>query len=295
MNQDKARAPPYWIATRAGDVSILHSEHPVLGRSITDGETFPTDHGGGNRSRGQGEGFMRKLLTFCATILTLLFSVQASAQEISRLSAQFLRFDRTETASAVAACGPGVVRTGCPAVPTPGSGGRRVYSKSVFVPNTSGTPVLYVTISAVGDNHGGESNYLSCNVDGPGGVGNAATVCNPENPSGAAVDGAPPGWVTLTHHFAYETKYGSNGKTGQSAGDGGGGTSDEHDNDYYYTWCKPVRPGTHIINLRLGNFSGGTTTVPTGTLVFFEKAFVYIDASGNPPFGACNKAVIPTS
>ena len=28
--------------------------------------------------------------------------------------------------------------------------------------------------------------------------------------------------------------------------------------------------------------------------VFFEKAFVYIDVSANPPFGACNKAVIPT-
>jgi hypothetical protein len=114
------------------------------------------------------------------------------------------------------------------------------------------------------------------------------------------VDGAPPGWVTLTHHFAYESKYGSNGLTGQSGGDGGGGTSDEHDNDYYYTWCKPVRPGTHVINLRLGNFSGpavgGVTKVPPnsgGNLVFFEKAFVYIDVSGNPPFGSCNKAVIP--
>jgi hypothetical protein len=240
---------------------------------------------------------MKKYLTLGAIVFATLLSAQAYAQEISRLSAQFLRFNRTETSSNVAACGPGVVRTGCPTTftPPPGSGGRRVYSQSVFVPFTSGTPVLYVTISAIGDNHGGESNYVSCNVDGPGGVGNLGTVCNPESPSGAAVDGAPPGWVTLTHHFAYESKYGSNGKTGQSSGDGGGGTSDMHDNDYYYTWCKPVRPGTHVVNLRLGNFSGSTSPVPGGTLVFFEKAFVYIDVSGNPPFGACNRAVIPAN
>jgi hypothetical protein len=122
----------------------------------------------------QKRGVMKKFLTFVAAILAMSLSAQAYAQDIQRLSAQFLRFDRTETTSSTAACGPGAVRSGCPSSPTPGSGGTLVYSHSVFAPFTfsstgANSDVLYVTISAVGDNHGGESNYLSCNIDGPGG------------------------------------------------------------------------------------------------------------------------------
>jgi len=220
-----------------------------------------------------------------------MLPAQAWAVTMSRISAEFLRFDDTESFTAIAACGPDTpTRSGCSAASTPGSGGKLVYSKSIFTPG--GTKVLYVTISAVGDNHGGESNYVSCNIDGPSGVGNKTTVCNPLPVAvGTSVDAAPEGWTTLTHHFAYNTDYGSNGLVGLFSGDGGGGTSDEHDNDYYYTWCKPITTGSHTINLRMGNKTGTTSSsFGEATTVFFEKAFIFIDVSDAPPFGACSAA-----
>jgi hypothetical protein len=219
-------------------------------------------------------------------VLTVFLFVAAGAfaQEISRLSAQFKNFDGTETTTNLAATGTAT---------NPGTGGALVYSRSVFVPFLAGgRPVLYVTISAVGDNHNGESNFISCNIDGPGGVGTVSTVCNP-TPSRSGVDLAPPGWIGLTHHFSYETTYTSNGLTGLSGGDGGGGTSDEHDNAYYYTWCKRVQPGTRVVNLRLGNHTGPTVCTGCGgrnNNVFFEKAFFYIDVSAALPNGACSPA-----
>ncbi len=235
---------------------------------------------------------MKKTLALLAAVFAVLLAAHAYAQEINRLSAQFKNFGPgscpsppcigDETLSNTAATGSSAV---------PGTGGVLVYSKTVFVPYLN-TPsnVLYVTISAIGDNHKGESNFLSCNVDGGGGVGSLSTVCSP-TPLSTGIDLAPPGWVGLTHHFAYETTYGSNGSTGLSSGDGGGGTSDEHDNDYYYTWCKPISPGIHTINLRLGNHSGPSSVVPGGnTFVFFEKAFFYIDVTQSPVLGACSKA-----
>jgi hypothetical protein len=223
---------------------------------------------------------MKKSLALLAGVLAVLFAAHAYAQEINRLSAQFRNFNGTETFTNVAATGTSTV---------PGTGGSLVYAKTVFVPylNTP-TNVLYITISAIGDNHAGESNFLSCNVDAPSGLPTAPSqVCNP-TPTSTGVDLAPPGWVGLTHHFAYQSLYGSNGATGLSGGDGGGGTSDEHDNDYYYTWCKPITPGIHTIYLRLGNHSGASSPVPAAnTDVFFEKAFFYIDVTQAPVLGAC--------
>ena len=227
---------------------------------------------------------MKKSRMVALTVFSLFLAVGASAQEIQRLSAQFKNFNGTESATNVAASGSATV---------PGTGGTLVYTKAVFVPFLSGGEVMYVTISAVGDNHFGESNFLSCNVDGPSGVGSLSTVCNP-TPTSVGVDLAPPGWVGMTHHFQYDTvsgcagcvvQYTSNGVPGQTAGDGGGGQGDEHDNDYYYTWCKPISPGTHVVNLRLGNKTGLFSNV-----VFFEKAFIFIDVSAAPPFGACTKS-----
>jgi hypothetical protein len=233
---------------------------------------------------------MKKCVTAVTAVFVVLLAAQAYAQDIQRLSAQFLDFAGSETASNVGAC-PNSALASCGGTTVPGTGGSLAYSTSVFVPFSSGPQTMYVTISAVGDNHSGQSNYVSCNVDGPTGVGTATTVCNPQNvPS---VDGAPPGWVTLTHHFAYDVPdYISDGvkhttSSAISGGDGGGGTGDMHDNDYYYTWCKRVTPGTHTINLRLGNHSGPSSPVSSNNFVFFEKAFVYIDVSPNPPFGAC--------
>jgi len=227
---------------------------------------------------------MKKHRIVLLAVSLLLIATGALAQEISRLSAQFKNFDGTETTTAVAATGTASV---------PGTGGALAYSKAVFVPFLSGGQVMYITISAVGDNHNGESNFISCNIDGPGGVGSLATVCNP-TPTSFGVDIAPPGWIGLTHHFGYEVTYTSNGLTGLSSGDGGGGTSDEHDNAYYYTWCKRVSAGGHTVNLRLGNHTGPTVCpgcAGANNNVFFEKAFFYIDVSATPPFGACTKGM----
>jgi hypothetical protein len=225
-----------------------------------------------------------KLKTLLLTMFSVFLAVGGFAQEIQRLSAQFKNFDGTETHSNVAAA-------------ATGAGGSLVYTKSVFVPFLSGGQVMYITISAVGDNHFGESNFVSCNVDGPGGVGSVATVCNP-TPFTSGIDLAPAGWVGMTHHFKYDTviggacaaggcvvSYTSNGVSGLTGGDGGGGQGDEHDNDYYYTWCKPIAAGSHTINLRLGNKTG-----KAADNVYFEKAFIFIDVSAAPPFGACTKS-----
>jgi hypothetical protein len=206
----------------------------------------------------------------------MFLAVGAFGQELQRLSAQFKNFDGTETRSNVAATGTSSV---------PGTGGTLVYQKVVNVPLLSGGAVVFVTLSAVGDAHFGESNFLSCNVDGPGGTGSSGSICAP-TPTVTGIDLAPPGWVGMAHHFEYNTTYCSNGTCGLTVGDGGGGTGDEHDNDYYYTWCKRVNPGLHTINLRLGNKSG----LPNNN-VFFEKAFFYIDI-GNPPFGVCTQSSI---
>jgi hypothetical protein len=237
---------------------------------------------------------MRKYLTLLAAGFVVLLATQAHAQAIQRLSAQYLRFDGSESASATAATG------FSPAVP--GTGGVRVYSKAVFVPFSSGPQTLYVTLSAIGDDHGGQPNFMSCNVDAPGGVPSVASqVCNP-TPTTGGIDLAPPGWLTLAHHFDYDiSEYVDSGviHTGcgpASCGDGGGGLGDEHDNDYYYTWCKPIATGTHTINIRMGNKTGTTpSSFGEDTTVFFEKAFVFVDVSPAPPFGGCNAAVIPSS
>ena len=236
---------------------------------------------------------MRKYFAVVASAIVVLVAAQAYAQNIQRLSAEYLRFNGTESSSTTKATGTALV---------PGTGGVRVYAKAVFVPFSSGPQTLYVTLSAIGDDHGGQPNFMSCNVDAPGGVPTAPSqVCNP-TPTTGGVDEAPPGWLTLAHHFDYDiSEYVSAGSihsgcTPATCGDGGGGLGDEHDNDYYYTWCKPIGAGVHTINIRMGNATGtASSSFKEGTTVFFEKAFVYLDVSPAPPFGACSAAVIPTS
>jgi len=234
---------------------------------------------------------MRKCLALLAVFGALL-ATEAHAQVLQRLSAQFLRFDGSETSSTTAATG---------TLAVPGTGGILAYTSGVFVPFASGPQTLYVTLSAVGDDHGGQPNYISCNVDAgaPGGVPTAASqVCEASTATG--VDTAPPGWITMAHHFDYNiSQYVDaanvfSGCTPASCGNGGGGLGDEHDNAYYYTWCKPIFTGTHIINLRMGNKTGiKRSRFGENTTVFFEKATVYIDVSDAPPFGPCTRAFIP--
>src|SRR5260370_27438593 len=134
---------------------------------------------------------MRKSVVVLAALCAVFFTAQAYAQGIERLSAEYLRFDGSETSSNVKATGTSTI---------PGTGGNRVYSKTVFVPyisNSFGNPLLYITISPVGANHGGESNFLSCNVSGPARARSPGPVSKP-TPTTNRVHEAPPGWATLT-------------------------------------------------------------------------------------------------
>ena len=69
------------------------------------------------------------------TFFTLFLAAQGYSQAIERLSAQFLRFDVSETSCQAASAT-------CPAAVAGGTGGRLVYSHPVFVPLLSGSPVL---------------------------------------------------------------------------------------------------------------------------------------------------------
>ena len=222
---------------------------------------------------------MRK--TYCTLLVTVvagLMAAQAYGQAIERVSAQYLRFDVSETA-----CQAGT--TSCPAAVAGGTGGRLVYSHSVFVPLLSGSPVLYVSFAAQADQHGGSAEFISCNIDG-------TVLCN-AGTGGAG--GAPTGWVNVGHHFQYQgVSYCSglnSNSCGLTSGDGGGGTGDQHDNTLYAHWCVHVSPGTHTVNLRLANAATGSVN-PAGVanVVFFEAAHIFIDASQPAPGNDCTKA-----
>jgi hypothetical protein len=198
----------------------------------------------------------RKLKNLVIPVLVALFVAgfvmpSANGQSpIKRFSAEFKNFDNTETTTALAV--PGIA----------------VYDKTITV--GSDTNTLYVTISAVGDTHLGNGEFLSCNIDG--------VFCNP----GAGLSaGAPAGWITVSKHFNYDNVT-YNG--GLSAGDGGGGTGDQHDNAIYYTWCAPVTPGVHTVEIRqASSLTGGGAG--NNNNVFFEAAHFYID--GSKPVSAC--------
>jgi len=214
---------------------------------------------------------MRKpiLMTFFATFL----AVQVYGQAIERLSAQYLRFDVTETACVAGSAS-------CPAAVAGGTGGKLVYSHPVFVPLLSGAPVLYVSFASQADTHGGVAEFLSCNIDG--------LLCN-AGTGGAG--GAPTGWVNASHHFDYQTTYCTGSACGLSGGDGGGGAGDEHDNALYAHWCVHVSPGTHTVNLRLAtNTTAPVNPAGVGNVAFFEAAHIFVDASQPPPGSDCTKA-----
>jgi len=208
------------------------------------------------------------------TVSVVFLATEMYGQAIERLSAQFLRFDVTESF-----CRAG--STACPPPVAGGGGGHLVYSHAVFVPQLSGSPVLYVDFASQADQHGGVAEFLSCNIDG-------TLLCN-AGTGGAG--GAPTGWVNASEHFNYETTYCNGTACGLTGGDGRGGSGDEHDNALYAHWCVHVKPGTHTVNIRLAT----NTTAPTNpagfaNVAFFEAAHIFIDASQPPPGSDCTKA-----
>lgn len=171
----------------------------------------------------------------------------AQAQNLIRKSAEFRDFGGETSTTVQAVAG--------------GTGGVSIYTKTIAT--SKGENILYVTMSATGDSHGGDSLEFSCNVDG--------VVCNP-GPSGAAA--APAGWITLLKTPTSTSNTNCN--------DGGGGSADCHDNAIYYQWCAVLPTaevlvgGPHTVNLRMASGNGAT--------VFVETSHYYIDATkgGSP-------------
>ena len=182
------------------------------------------------------------MLSF-AGLFVLGISTWVSAQNLERISAEFQFTPGLP--------GPEIQTT---LIPTPaGTGGKVVYSKSVFVPH-DGT--LFVTFAGAGDTHAGgvpvagAALLMTCLVDG--------AVCQSGSGLGTA---GPSGWVTL-QKMPQPTAV-------TNCGDGGGGSGDCHDNNINYSWCSPIDKGPHTVALKLASSNGG--------IVFYERAHIYID------------------
>jgi hypothetical protein len=190
---------------------------------------------------------MMTLLTgLFALAVCLCTSVPVQAQgPIHRLSANFKNFNITETLTAA---------------PVPGI---PAFSRTVMVPTIDNT--LYVTMFLTADQHLGNGEFFSCNLDG--------VFCNPGM---GGADGAPPGWITLGKHFNYDFVTYNGGKSG---GNGGGGSGDMHDNAVSYQWCITVAPGSiHTVQIRLASSLDGGG-MGNNNDVFFEAAHFFVDSS----------------
>lgn len=152
----------------------------------------------------------------------------------------------------------------------PLNGGIAIYRKNVFVPVNSN--VLYVTLSTTGDAHGGAALCFTVKVDGqfinPGGQGAARCADGESTPVS--------GWYNLL-----KVPVANGGAS--NCDDGGGGAGDCHDNNIHYTWCRPIAPGNHVVEIRMASSNGGT--------VFIEQAHFYIDSSTGT--AGCRQAATP--
>ena len=191
---------------------------------------------------------------FAVVAVAFLALTQTQAGVVERRSAQYLYFGTTAppaeaftTAAALAG----------------GAGGLTIYTKTVAI--KPGEKVMYVTVSAAGDTHGGAGLLISCLVDG--------VVCNAGDGGGSAT---PSGWIRIN-----KMPKPSSGGCNAGLGDGSGGAGDCHDNAVPYTWCKAIEPPNGSVNHPKGPT---TRTVKIkiassdGTnLVFIEDAHFYID------------------
>jgi hypothetical protein len=206
-----------------------------------------------------------------ATVLGLLVFAQcvpvARADGFQRIAAN--RLDSSFEISTTLA------PSGTPAA----SGGFIIYNHPVV--SSDDANVLFVTIHATGDTHGGARLMLSCLIDD--------VACDPNS---AFVPLAPAGWVTILRHRDYNKDYVS--LTGGFSGDGGGGAGDLHDNNISYSWCgaisvkdesraftweddPPYWNSTHNIKIKLA--SGQDDTGVSGhSPVFLDSVHIYVDA-----------------
>jgi len=197
-----------------------------------------------------------------AAVVALAFWPSAgNTQQLNRLAAEYNYFG-TEVATALNAL----------SNPThTQSSGIPVYQRTLTVP--AGHNVIFATISATGDAHGGAGSCFTALLDdkffNPGRQG-----------AGECADGQEvPGWVTLLKIPAATDATNCN--------DGSGGPGDCHDNAIYYQWCRKVTPGRHEVQIRMA-------TTNSGNNAFIEQAFFYVDSAKMRSLG-CTQAVTPTA
>ena len=161
--------------------------------------------------------------------------------------------------------------------PAPGSGGLAIYNHNVVVPDDAN--VLFITIHATGDSHGGARLMLSCLVNN--------VACDPNN---ASVPLAPAGWVTMQRYHNYNLNYVGT----PFFGDGGGGAGDLHDNNINYSWCAVITEKEHSTvvkwpddllwsvthNIKVKLASGPDDSGLSGSSpVFLDSVRIYVDAA----------------
>jgi hypothetical protein len=176
-------------------------------------------------------------IAVAALVIAVALPLIAHATHLRRLAANFTAFDGLEVSTD---CGIAAT-SACPSAPL------TIYNKTVTVP--LGNNVIYVTLSATGDSHGGAAVLLRCLVDG--------SACGGTTFAGGA------GWIRLQKTpDAYS----------DNCNDGGGGGGDCHDNSITYTWCKSVGTGTRTVKLQLASSDEFDR-------VFMEGVSVYVDVN----------------
>lgn len=157
------------------------------------------------------------------------------------------------------------------------NGGVVIYDKTVRVPENLN--VLFITISATGDVHGGARMLLGCLVDGKSCV------------QSKIPNGAPDGWVTLQRHKDYNENYAPKPMAPTFNGDGVGGAGDLHDNSVYYTWCTKIKKAgehgaMHHVKIKMASQHVEDATDQQGQ-VSIEAVHFYIDGARLPKMDAC--------
>jgi len=182
-----------------------------------------------------------------------------------RHAADFFKFDGSEFATTVTAN------------PNPAIADGALFYVRGFKPAANAN-VVYVTLFATGDEHGGAGLWLSCRWI----AGGVISKCR-NDPAGG-IDGAPSGWIGV-HKVPSVV-----GTTNNNCNDGGGGPGDCHDNVIAYSWCVRLpspTPATVQVRLKMATSLAGQT-------VFIEKGHVYIDSSFIEQAGKCLPVPPPT-
>jgi hypothetical protein len=170
--------------------------------------------------------------------------------------------------------------------PSPGTpfanGGVVIYDKTVLVPEDIN--VLFISISATGDVHGGARMLLACLVDD--------TSCVQSQ----IPHGAPAGWVDLQRHKDYNLNYVSSGAP--FIGDGFGGGGDLQDNSVHYTWCRKIKNAgdhgaIHNVKIKMASLHVEPLMSDLEGLVAIQAVHFYIDGARLPKKDACTTDTTP--